>query len=91
MTFCDKPAGIEVSLWTDGGGQTEGQTDVEIEIVIQIPFMRPKLWIKKVLFFETKLQFSERNIASKCQHAIKLQSLSCHTTALSKEVYNIFF
>ena len=34
MTFCDKPAGIEVSLWTDGGGQTEGQTDVEVEIVV---------------------------------------------------------
>ena len=46
MTFRDTPAGIEVSFRTDGGrtedggrrtedgGRTEGQTDVEVEIVI---------------------------------------------------------
>ena len=33
VTFCDTPAGIEVSFRTDGG-RTEGQTDVEVEIVI---------------------------------------------------------
>ena len=38
MTYCDTPAGIEVSFWTHGrrtDGHTEGQTDVEVKIVIQ--------------------------------------------------------
>ena len=34
MVFCDTPAGIEVSFRTVLGGRTEGQTDVEVEIVI---------------------------------------------------------
>ena len=38
MTFCDTLAVIEVSFWADGTGRTEwepdGQTDVEVEIVI---------------------------------------------------------
>ena len=38
VTFCDMLAGIEVSFWADGTGQTngrtDGQTDVEVEIVI---------------------------------------------------------
>ena len=40
VTFCDTLAGIEVSFWADGtgrnrtDGRTEGQTDVEVEIVI---------------------------------------------------------
>ena len=38
VTFCDTLAGIEVSFWADGTGRTEperdGQTDVEVEIVI---------------------------------------------------------
>ena len=36
VTFCDTLAGIEVSFWRDGTGRTEpdGQTDVEVEIVI---------------------------------------------------------
>ena len=39
VTFCCTTAGIEVSFRTDGGGwrtdgRTEGQTDVEVEIVI---------------------------------------------------------
>ena len=33
MTFCYTTAGIEVSFWTDGTG-TDGQTDVEVKIVI---------------------------------------------------------
>ena len=42
VTFCDTLAGIEVSFWTDGNrrkrtetdGRTDGQTDMEFEIVI---------------------------------------------------------
>ena len=44
VTFCDTLAGIEVSFWADGtertdgrtepNGRTDGQTDVEVEIVI---------------------------------------------------------
>ena len=38
VIFCDMPAGIEVSFRTDGGrgrtAEAEGQTDVEVEIVI---------------------------------------------------------
>ena len=41
VTYCDPPAGIEVSFWThrrtDGGGTqvvVEGKTHVEVEIVI---------------------------------------------------------
>ena len=39
VTICCTTAGIEVSFRTDGGrktdgGRTEGQTDVEVEIVI---------------------------------------------------------
>ena len=40
VTFCDTLAGIEVSFWADGTGRTEpdertdGQTNVEVEIVI---------------------------------------------------------
>ena len=37
VTSCDKLEGIEVSFWTHGwtdSGQTEGQRDVEVEIVI---------------------------------------------------------
>ena len=43
VTFCDTLAGIEVSFWADGTGRTngqtdgqtpDGQTDVEVEIVI---------------------------------------------------------
>ena len=37
VTFCCSTAEIEVSFRTDGGGRTaeaEGQTDVEVEIVI---------------------------------------------------------
>ena len=40
VTFCDSPAGIGASLWTDGHmdkrteAQREGRTDVEVEIVI---------------------------------------------------------
>ena len=37
-TFCETHAGIEVSFRTDGNGrkrkQTDGQTDVEVKIVI---------------------------------------------------------
>ena len=33
MTLYDMPAGSEVSFQTDGGW-TEGQTDMEVEIVI---------------------------------------------------------
>ena len=38
VTFRDTTAGIEVSFRTDGGRRrrTEGQTDVEVEIVIYI-------------------------------------------------------
>ena len=38
VTFCETPAGIEVSFRTDGNGngrkRTDGQTNVEVEIVI---------------------------------------------------------
>ena len=42
VTFCDTLAGIEFSFWPDGTGRTdrrtdertEGQTNVEVEIVI---------------------------------------------------------
>ena len=38
VTYCDIPAGIQVSFRThgrtDGGRTAEGQTDVEVEIVI---------------------------------------------------------
>ena len=36
VTFCDTLAGIKVSFWTDGTGTgwMDGQTDVEVEIVI---------------------------------------------------------
>ena len=40
VAFCGTISGIEVSFWTDGtkrielDGQTDGQTDVEVEIVI---------------------------------------------------------
>ena len=34
VTLCDTLAGIEVSFWVDGTGRTDGQTDVEVEIVI---------------------------------------------------------
>ena len=42
VTFCDTLAGIEVSFWADGTGQTDertdgrtdGQTEVKSEIVI---------------------------------------------------------
>ena len=38
VTVCDALAGIEVSFWADGTGQTDGRTDgqtnVEVEIVI---------------------------------------------------------
>ena len=38
VTLCDMLAGIDVSFWADGTGrtelQTDGQTDVEVEIVI---------------------------------------------------------
>ena len=34
VTFCDTLAGIEVSFWGDGTGTMDGQTDVEVEIVI---------------------------------------------------------
>ena len=38
VTFCDTLAGIEVSFWTDGTKDgtetTDGQTDMEAEIVI---------------------------------------------------------
>ena len=36
VTFCCTTAGIEDSFWTDGGrtAEEEGQTDVEVEIVI---------------------------------------------------------
>ena len=35
-TICDKPVGIEVSFWTDGGGggRNKGVTNMEVEIVI---------------------------------------------------------
>ena len=38
MTFCDTTAGIGASVWTDAWihGETEGQTDMEVEIVNQI-------------------------------------------------------
>ena len=41
MTFCDTPAAIEVSFQTDKGAGwrgtvVEGNTDMKIEIVIQI-------------------------------------------------------
>ena len=38
VTFCDTLAGIEVSFWADGtertDERTDGQTNVEVEIVI---------------------------------------------------------
>ena len=36
VIFCDMLAGIEVSFWVDGrtNGRKDGQTDVEVEIVI---------------------------------------------------------
>ena len=36
MTFCDATAGIRASFWTDGntGTQNDGQTDMDVEIVI---------------------------------------------------------
>ena len=35
VTFCDTTAGIGASFWTHGRME-EGQTNVEVEIVIQI-------------------------------------------------------
>ena len=34
VIYCDTPAEIEVSFRTDGRWRTEGQTDVEVEIVV---------------------------------------------------------
>ena len=43
----------------------------------------------QVLFYEAKVPFSERCITiQKCEHAVKLLGHSCHTLALSKEVWN---
>ena len=34
VTFCGTLEGIEVSFWRDGNTERDGQTDVEVEIVI---------------------------------------------------------
>ena len=34
VTFCNTPAGIEVSFRTHGRTEAEGQTDMKVEIVI---------------------------------------------------------
>ena len=42
VTSCDSPAGIGASLRTDGrtDAKREGRTDVTLEIVFQIPYLR---------------------------------------------------
>ena len=48
VTFCDTTPGIGASVWTHVHGWTEGQIDVEVEIVIKINLQK-KLFMHKRL------------------------------------------